>query len=270
MGSLLASADAGCSDDEDFRFTGDFNGRRDCEWLGEKSSRQDKYCNQRRSYNWSSYSKGSSKGKGSNTKKIKRYCKKACRFCDASPDDYDDDAAPSMAPSTTSVPSAMPSEYIEKKKCKDFKSFRFETEFKGVKGCNWLSEKVKRQYKYCETRGWDGDADKKVKYGCRKSCANFLEGDQFDKCDRFEDDDYVEQVRAPYDDKDDDDVLDNCKDEMYFKFKTEHSGRRKCKWLSKKEDRKEKYCETRGWNDVGDRKVKFACRYSCGCFGTNP
>lgn len=256
--SLLASADAGCSDDDDFTFTGDFSGSRDCEWLGEKSNRQDKYCDRP-----CSSSKGS---KGSSYKKIKKYCKKACGICD----DDDDTAAPSMVPSTSSMPSLMPSGYdddVPLKKCKDKNSFKFETEFKGVKDCHWLSQKAKRQYKYCETRGWDGEASKKVKYSCRKSCANFLEGDQFDKCDKFEDDDYVEEVRPPYD-EDDDDVIDDCKDEKNFKFKTEHAGMKKCKWLAKKEDRKEKYCETQGWNNAGDRKVKFACKYSCGCFGT--
>jgi len=254
--SLLAPVNAGrCRDDPDFTFKGDFSGTRDCDWLSERSSRQDKYCNT----SSGSGSKGSKGSKGSSSKKIKKYCKKACNYCN----DYDDDYAPSMVPSlNTFVPSSMPSEYDKPKKkmCRDNKFFKFESELKGVKDCKWLSAKPKRKYKYCETQGWDGKASSKVKFACKRSCANFLDGSQFDKCNKFEDDDYIADLR-PYDD--DDDV--DCRDERQFKFKTEFVGKKKCSWLAKKEDRKEKYCESRGWDDVGDRKVKYACQASCGC-----
>ena len=96
-----------------------------------------------------------------------------------------------------------------------------------------------------------------MKYACKRSCANFLE-DQFDKCYKFEDDDYVVDLRP-----NDDDAVD-CKDEKKFRFKTEFSGKRKCSWLTN-EDRKEKYCDTRGWDDNAEKRVKYACQASCGC-----
>merc|ERR1712038_2017137 len=146
------------------------------------------------------------------------------------------------------------------KKCKDDDDYTFETELRGEKDCKWLSKKDFRKYKYCESRGWDGNAEKKVKYACRKTCANFLEGSQFDKCDKYEDYDYIDYIRP-----DDDDAATNCDDDKYFRFKTEFVGTKNCDWLSEKEDRKEKYCDIRGWDGNAKKKVKYACKASCGC-----
>merc|ERR1712154_135092 len=123
----------------------------------------------------------------------------------------------------------------------------------GLQDCSWISEKAKRKYKYCETRGWDDKAELKVKYACRRSCANFLEGDQFDKCAKYDDDDYVEYGRSA--NNDDDGTGTDCKNEKNFKFKSEFVGKVKCSWLEKKEDRIEKYCEGRGWDGSAEKKV---------------
>merc|ERR1712038_1282537 len=140
------------------------------------------------------------------------------------------------------------------------------TEHSGNKDSEWLSEKKFRRGKYCEGKGWDGEADTKVKYACRRSCANYLDGENFDRCEKFQDDD------DRYDDDDDENVssdsysggsVKKCKDRNDFRFETEHVGKRDCEWLSEKTKRQRKYCNTKGWKDDSSRKVKYYCQESC-------
>lgn len=250
---LAVYAHSECEDDDSFKFKTEYVNKKDCEWLSEKTKRQDKYCN---TYGWDDKAE----------KKVKYACKAACsdflssdKHChsDSKSKSKGSKGSKSASTSTSASASASTSADESEKKCTDDEDYEFETEFTGMEDCSWLSEKAKRQYKYCETRGWDDEASRKVKYACRKSCANFLEGDQFDKCDKYEDDDYVEDRRYGSD--------DDCKNEKNFEFETEYAGTVKCSWLDEKEDRKEKYCEGRGWDDSAEKKVKYGCKAACGC-----
>merc|ERR1711884_931324 len=53
--------------------------------------------------------------------------------------------------------------------CEDDKKFTFEIESGSVKKCKWLKNES-RKSEYCDRRGYEEDATKKIKYGCRKSC----------------------------------------------------------------------------------------------------
>lgn len=141
-------------------------------------------------------------------------------------------------------------------KCKDDSDYEFDTEFTGMQDCTWLSEKEDRQDKYCETKGWENTNIKKVKYGCRETCALYLEA--FEECEKFLDDDY-------YDDVVDDDGYDNpdCNDDADYEFSTESGDDQDCDWLAEKTDRQEKYCETFGWDYDANKKVKYACQDAC-------
>ena len=117
--------------------------------------------------------------------------------------------------------------------------------------------------KYCETRGWDDLAAKKVKFACRRTCANFLDGEIFDSCDEFKDarDDDEGLTITPRGGK-------QCWDSSSFEFETEYAGARDCAWVAEKESRQMKYCEGRGWDGGAIRKVKFGCKESCRKFLT--
>jgi len=241
------SNDEKCNDDNNFKFETEYVGKKDCDWLSSKSNRKKKYCNTK---GWN----------GKSSKKVKNYCQESCEKylnkCSVNDDDYnnynDDD-----------------DDYYVK--CYDDDEFKFKTEHNGKKDCDWLANKKFRQRKYCEGRGWDREADKKVKYACRRSCANYLDGDKFDRCDKYQDDD------DGYDDDnhDDDDYDDKvssdsysggnrkCKDHNNFKFETEHVGKKDCDWLGGKKRRQRKYCNIKGWNDDSSRKVKHYCQDSC-------
>ena len=125
------------------------------------------------------------------------------------------------------------------KRCVDYSDFRFKTENSGMKGCAWLRRVRERQDKYCEMKGWDGNSRWKVKFQCRRSCAKYLDGDQFDSCDKY---------------------LDNCKDSDSFKFEVDElfGIKKGCGYLrgntGVKEKRRDEYC--RG-------NVKKACEKSC-------
>ena len=134
--------------------------------------------------------------------------------------------------------------------------FVFTTEFVGEKDCAWLSEKESREMKYCETRGWDNLAEKKVKFACRKTCANFLDGEMFKSCEEFKDATDDEEVPFMQ-------VGKQCWDSPNFEFETEHVGTRNCAWVAEKETRQMKYCEGRGWDGAATTKVKFGCKESC-------
>merc|ERR1712038_800840 len=236
------SRDEKCNDDNNFKFETEHVGKKDCDWLSGKSNRKKKYCNTK---GWNDKS----------SKKVKHFCQESCekylKNCSVSNDDYDDD-------------------YKDDVKCYDDDEFKFKTEHNGKKDCDWLANKKFRQRKYCEGRGWDGEADKKVKYGCRRSCANYLDGDKFDRCDKYQDDD--DDYDYDDDNHEDDDKVSSdsysggsrrCRDHNSFKFETEHVGKKDCDWLGKKKRRQRKYCNTKGWNDDSSRKVKRFCQDSC-------
>lgn len=145
------------------------------------------------------------------------------------------------------------------KECFDDVGFVFNTEFAGEKDCVWLSEKDNRKMKYCETRGWGNNVSpKKVKYACKKACANFLDEEKFRNCKEFQD------VMLD----DDDEMMysgrgKQCWDSFDFEFETEFVGTRDCSWLSEKTSRQMKYCEGKGWDGGATKKVKFGCKESC-------
>lgn len=244
-----------CKDNKDFKFETEYVGKRDCEWLGEKSNRKKKYCETKGERihdivrrtdhslfgmfesNLRSTQHYSTGWNGKSSKRIKHYCQDSCdkylSKCYDNDDPFDDDDDDD-------------SDY-EDKKCYDDEEFTFKTENTGYRDCDWLSEKTFRQHKYCEGKGWDGDADKKVKFACRRSCANFLDGDKFDKCDKYTDDDF-------YEDDDSYSAGDKCKDHKDFRFATKDDGKRDCDWLSRKRSRQRQYCNTKG---------RFACQGRC-------
>ena len=154
----------------------------------------------------------------------------------------------------------MPSRELEdKKECVDDEEFVFTTEFAGIKDCTWLSKKDNREIKYCNTNGFDDLTSKKVKFACRKTCANYLYGEKFASCDEFKD---------AIDDNGDDELVPStkkgkqCLDSPDYKFETE-KGTRDCTWLSKKASRQTKYCEGTGSDGSSVKKVKFGCKTSC-------
>ena len=46
-------------------------------------------------------------------------------------------------------------------------------------------------------------------------------------------------------------------------FRTDNAGKQDCDWLEAKENRQEKWCNTRGANDKEDEKIKYSCRKAC-------
>ena len=148
------------------------------------------------------------------------------------------------------------------KECVDDEEFVFSTEFAGIKDCAWLSKKEIREIKYCDTNGFDDLTSKKVKFACRKTCANYLNGDKFASCDEFKD------ATDANDGDDEDEVVSptkegkQCLDSPDYEFETE-KGTRDCAWLSKKASRQTKYCEGTGSDGSSTKKVKFGCKTSC-------
>ena len=151
------------------------------------------------------------------------------------------------------------------KECVDDKEFVFSTEFAGIKDCAWLSKKESREIKYCDTNGFNDLTSKKVKYACRKTCANYLHGEKFASCDEFKDatDDNDSNGEVIFSTKEG----KQCLDSPDYDFETE-KGTRDCAWLSKKASRQTKYCEGTGSDGASLKKVKFGCKTSCRRFLT--
>merc|ERR1712014_393930 len=93
-----------CADDPDFFFK---KKRKDCDWVGKKSSRCDK-----------KYKK----------KKLSKYCPDACGFCDKPDDDKPDDDKPD-------------DDKPDDDKCDDDPDFRFDNDEN--KDCDWVDKKPK-------------------------------------------------------------------------------------------------------------------------------
>ena len=216
-----------CDDDPDFEFSTESGDDQDCEWLSEKVDRQEKYCE---TLGWDYDA----------DKKVKYACKDSC-------EDYLDEICKKP-----------------EDRCVDEDDYEFETEFVETKGCGWLSTKVERQEKYCELNGWDGSAKKKVKFGCKESCS------KYNFCASYSPSivptigsvvPSITPSTAPS-------VQPSafCIDEDDYEFNTEFAGKVDCEWLSAKENRQLKYCESKGWDGKAAKKVKFACRESCSDF----
>merc|ERR1712038_743248 len=104
--------------------------------------------------------------------------------------------------------------------------------------CDWLDVRELRREEYCNSKGEDGRSDHKVKFYCQDTCRNFLSGCSNDNGNR-------------------------CRDRSNYTFMTDNAGRQDCDWLSQRENRQDKWCNTRGSDGRSDRKVKYNCQESC-------
>ena len=62
---------------------------------------------------------------------------------------------------------------LAKGDCEDDETAEFEIKEGQVRDCDWLSQRGKRQDKYCEVKGYNGGMSK-IKFACKASCEKFL------------------------------------------------------------------------------------------------
>lgn len=121
--------------------------------------------------------------------------------------------------------------------CKDRRYFRFQTTNAGEVNCEWLKVNEVRKNKWCTSKGSDGKSEYKVKFYCQDACSKYIE-----KCDL-----------PPI----------TCKDDEDFKFFATSGVKRNCSWLSEREFRAEKWCDSRGFYNRLEYKVKYYCQDTC-------
>jgi len=194
-----------CEDSRSFTFTTEYDGRQDCEWISKKTSRQEDYCNTK---GWN----------GRADRKVKFFCRESCA-------DYHDLGCKDR----------------NENNCRDDPDFMFRTDNAGKQDCEWVDEKENRQEKWCNTHGADDREDEKVKFSCRSACSEYHNL----SCKR------------------DESRPDKCRDSRSFEFRTDNAGRQDCQWISARRSRQEEYCNTRGSDGRADGKVKNYCRQSC-------
>jgi len=216
---------------------------------------------------------------------ILRNCQQVCEACtnDTNPTvpSLKPSKEPTKEPIKVPTPTANPS-HEPSRPCDDSDSFTFRTYNNGRKDCDWVAAKEKRQEKWCDTRGSDGRADKKVKYYCQDACSSI-----FSKCKSNSSlptskpwsepsvarpstepstvpslqPSTKEPIKVPAPTTNPSrEPSRTCKDKPDFSFETTHAGRQDCDWVAAKEERQEEWCND---NYYVNALIKFLCAEAC-------
>merc|ERR1712025_484679 len=132
--------------------------------------------------------------------------------------------------------------------CKNDKSFRFRGD--GKKSCKWIGKKEERKEKFC-TKKSDGELTSDAcPVACDACSDNDNNSEEDDNGDESEDEN---EDGSGSEDNDGDD----CKNDKSFRYRGD--GKKSCKWIGKKEARKEKFCTKKSEGELTSDACPVAC-----------